>query len=58
MSNPGWQQLVLQGIGRQVEVMAELFPRAYLLLTAVFAVTGYVCLLLFPLLVLTSVAGL
>lgn len=58
MSNPGWQQLVLQGIGRWVEVMAELFPRAYLLLTAVFAVTGYVCLLLFPVLVLTSVAGL
>ena len=58
MSDPGWKQSVLQGIGTRVEAMAELHPRAYLLLTTVFAITGFACLLLFPLLALTSVAGI
>jgi hypothetical protein len=58
MSDPGWQQSILQGIGTRIEAMAELYPRAYLLLTTVFALTGLACLLLFPLLALTSVAGM
>ena len=57
MSDSGWKYSALQGIGTRIEVMAELYPRTYLLLTAFIAVTGYGCLLLFPLLVLASVAG-
>ena len=58
MSYSVWQQSVLKGIGTRIEIMAELYPRTYLLLTTVFAVTGYACLLLFPLLLLTSIAGM
>ena len=58
MSVTGWRQSFQQGIGTRIEVLGELYPRTYLLLIFVFAVTGYACLLLFPLLFLTSVAGL
>jgi len=58
MSDSGWQQSALQGIGKRIEVLSELYPRTYLLLTTVFAVTGYACLLVFPLLVLASMAGM
>lgn len=58
MSEPGWKQLILQGIGIRIEVMAELYPRSYLLFATVFALTGYAGLLLFPLLVLASMGGM
>lgn len=58
MSDTGWRQSFLQGIGTRIEVMAELYPRAYVLFTTVFALAGFACLLLFPLLVLTGVAGI
>jgi hypothetical protein len=58
MSDTGWQQSILQGIGTRIEVFAELYPRTYLLFTSVFAVAGYACLLLFPLLVLAGVVGM
>lgn len=58
MSDPKWQQSILRGIGTRIEVMGELYPRAYLLLATVFAVAGYAGLLLFPLLALAGVAGM
>jgi membrane protein implicated in regulation of membrane protease activity len=48
----------LQGIGTRIEVMAGLYPRAYLLLTTILALTGFACLALFPLLVVAGVAGI
>lgn len=58
MSDRGWKQSVLQGIGTRIEVMAGLYPRAYLLLTTILALTGFACLALFPSLVLAGVAGM
>ena len=58
MSGHGWQQSVLQGIGTRIEVLAEMYPRVYLLLTTIVALTGYACLALFPLLVLAGMAGM
>jgi len=58
MSNTGWRQSLLQGVGTRIEVMAELHPRAYLGVTAVFALAGFACLMLCPLLVLAGVAGM
>ncbi len=58
MSNRSWKQSLLQGIGNRIEVMAELYPRAYLLLTTILALTGFACLLLFPLLCLAGLAGM
>ncbi len=58
MSDHGWQHSVLQVIGTRIEVLAELYPRLYLLFMAGFALLGYVCLLLFPLLALAGVAGI
>jgi hypothetical protein len=57
MSDHGWQYSILQGIGARIEVLAELYPRLYLLFMAVFALLGYACLLLFPLLTLAGLAG-
>jgi len=57
MSDHGWQHSILQGIGARIEVQAELYPRLYLLFMAVFALLGYACLLLFPLLALAGLAG-
>jgi hypothetical protein len=57
MSVHGWQYSILQGIGARIEILAELYPRLYLLFMAVFALLGYACLLLFPLLALAGVAG-
>ncbi len=58
MADHGWQQSVLRGIGMRSEAMAELHPRAYLLLTTILALTGFACLALFPLLVMAGVAGM
>jgi membrane protein implicated in regulation of membrane protease activity len=58
MSDRGWKQSLLQGIGNRIEVMAELYPRAYLSLTTFLALTGFACLAMFPLLVLAGVAGM
>ncbi|MGB5261626.1 MAG: hypothetical protein WBO34_14050 [Gammaproteobacteria bacterium] len=58
MSDRGWKQSLLQGIGNRIDVMAELYPRAYLLLTTLLALTGFACLAVFPLLVLAGVAGM
>jgi len=57
MSDHGWQHSFLQGIGMRIEVLAELHPRPYLLLVTIYALLGYVCLLLFPLLTLAGLAG-
>ena len=54
MSEHGWQFTILQTIGTRTEVLAELYPRLYLLLVAGFALLGYTGLLLFPLLVLAG----
>jgi hypothetical protein len=58
MSDHGWQHSLLQGIGTRIEVLAELHPRPYLWHMAVFALLGYACLLLFPLLALAAAAGM
>jgi hypothetical protein len=57
MSDHGWQHSLLQGMGTRAEVFAELHPRAYLFFMAVFALLGYGCLLLFPLLALAGLVG-
>jgi len=57
MSDHGWQHSFLQGIGTRIEVLAELYPRPYLMLVTVYALLGYACLLLFPLLTLAGLAG-
>ena len=57
MSDYDWQHSILEGIGTRIEVLAELYPRLYLLLMVVFALLGYACLLLFPWLALVGVAG-
>jgi hypothetical protein len=57
MSDHGWQYSILQGIGARIEIQAELYPRLYLLFMAVFALLGYVCLLLFPILALAGLVG-
>ena len=58
MSDHGWQHSILQGVGTRIEVLAELHPRPYLLFMTVFALLGYACLLLFPVLALTGIAGM
>jgi hypothetical protein len=58
MSDHGWQHSILQGIGTRIEVLAELHPRPYLLFMTVFALLGYACLLLFPVLALAGIAGM
>ena len=58
MSDTGWQQAILQGIGIRIEVMSELYPKAYLLLTTAFAAIGYALLIVFPLLAVASVVGM
>jgi hypothetical protein len=58
MSDHGWQHSLLQIIGTRIEVLAELYPRLYLLFMAGFALLGYACLLLFPLLALAGVTGM
>jgi len=57
MSDHGWQHSILQGIGKRVEVLAELHPLPYLLFITVFALLGYACLLLFPVLALAGLNG-
>ena len=58
MSDSKWQHSILQGIGTRIEVFAELYPRPYLWCMTAFALLGYACLLLFPLLALAGVAGI
>ena len=58
MSDHEWWHSILQGIGVRTEVFAELHPRPYLWFMVVFALLGYACLLLFPLLVLAGIAGI
>ena len=58
MADRGWKQSLLEGIGKRIEVMAELYPRAYLSLTTCLALTGFACLAMFPLLVTAGVAGM
>lgn len=58
MSDRGWQYSILQAIGTRTEVLAELHPRPYLFFLAGFALLGYACLLLFPLLTLAAIAGI
>jgi hypothetical protein len=58
MSERGWQYSILQAVGTRIEVLAELYPWPYLFFLAGFALLGYACLLLFPLLVLAGMAGI
>ena len=58
MSDLTWQQSLLQAIGIRIEALAERSPRAYLVLTTCLAITGFACLLLFPLLALMGLAGI
>jgi hypothetical protein len=58
MSDRGWQYSLLQAIGKRTEVLAELYPRAYVVFLAGFALLGYACLLLFPLLVVAGMTGI
>lgn len=58
MAERDWQYSILQAVGKRMEVLAELYPRSYLLFLAGFALLGYACLLLFPLLVLAGMAGI
>jgi hypothetical protein len=58
MSDRGWQYSILQVIGKRIEVLAELYPRPYVFLLSGFALLGYACLLLLPLLVVAGMAGI
>jgi len=68
VSAPAWKNLLIpvESLGRRIHEMAgrqgkslsESHPRAYLLLAAAFALVGYLYLLVFPCLVIASVAGL
>jgi hypothetical protein len=58
MSDRGWQYSILQFAGKRIEVLAELYPRPYVFLLTGFALLGYACLLLFPLLVVAGLAGI
>lgn len=58
MSDHDWKYSILQAIGARVEVLAELYPRPYLFFMTGFALLGYACLLLFPLLALGGMVGI
>lgn len=53
-----WRQSILGKIGTQCQSLSELYPRAYRLGAATFAIIGFVYLLLFPCMVFISVYSL